>query len=153
MAAGSTYKAIKTGLPADAHEKLASFLRPMILDQEFAVNSDDEPTPNVTPPKPVTPKPKSADDHDKPKEQPSPTSPTKAEVVPPRRRVPRKVLRRKLADGSDGNVAETPTPVQNPPAAESELKQSLHDLSVSKEQLSPTSPNNIEDCDEIWRGA
>ncbi|KAL5346746.1 hypothetical protein ACLOAV_008453 [Pseudogymnoascus australis] len=121
------------GVPTD----LGNSLRPMIIDQEFAVNSDDEPFPNVTPPKPVTPKPKSADDHDKPKEQPYLTSPTKAEVVPSRRRVLRNVPRRKLADGSHGNVTETPTPVQNPPAAESKLEQSLHDLSVSKEQPTP----------------
>ncbi|KFY91569.1 hypothetical protein V500_04592, partial [Pseudogymnoascus sp. VKM F-4518 (FW-2643)] len=81
--------------------------------------------------KSVIPKPKSADDHDEPEDQPSPASPLKADVDPPRSLARRVVRRRKLTNVNDNKVTETPSLVQNPPSAESELEQGFQALELS----------------------
>ena len=128
---------------------------------EIIYDSDDEPPVNVSPPKPDVPKPKPADDdHDEPNEQSSPPSPINAEISPPKLPTlptPRKVQPSKTSPASPpkaevtpskrpagrpvrprkhvavngDKVTETPTAVQNPPSAESELEKGFRSLELS----------------------
>ncbi|KFY87564.1 hypothetical protein V498_07117 [Pseudogymnoascus sp. VKM F-4517 (FW-2822)] len=152
---GKTNKRIKTGLPADAHEKLAALIKEARggVAQEFVDDSDDETTRSVRPltpdvpnpglnlrPKPPTPRPArgskpTAVNDDKVGEastQPQNTTPADSGLDQrPKPPTPRPARGSKPTAVNDDKVGEASTQPQNTTPADSELEQSLRALSVA----------------------